>query len=421
MKQNPERLAWTILLGSFVVFCVVAIGLPLLVRSYLTHDQQRLNAQVNAQRGTVRVERGASSRGDATSLDDPVPLELFKGDSVRTGALDEGLLLFQKPADGGRETLTSVVIYDNSQVELIDAFSPRFGLSSGPHKAILWVGDGRVRIEVQPSSDGRPVQVEVRTEHARVSMSEGSYALNVNKKRTTTTVRRGVASIRSGDQELELTDEQSAIASLSSPLQAPLPAERNLVVNGDFSKGVDTGWVAVSNPSEASATVTDAVDEEGNTVALFEHGEALPAEVGLIQTLNRHVKDAASLVLHVKVRVDFQSLSVCGSQGSECPVLVSVDYIDAAGGDRQWVHGFYAYEDPGQAGTLPYYCLTCPAPSSGNHNRVPEKSWFLYDSPNLMEIDPPELRPAVIQSVRVYASGHGYDSWVMDVELLAHE
>jgi len=421
MKQNPERLAWTILLVAFVIFCASVVGFPLLGRSYLIHDQQRLNAQVNAQRGTVRVEREGSSRGDATSLGDPVALELFKGDSVRTGALDEGLLIFHRSADNGRETLTSVVIYDNSEVELIDAFSPRFGLSSGPHKAILWVKDGRVRIEVQSSSDGRPVQFEARTTHARITMSEGSYALDVSNQQTTTTVRRGVASVRSGDQELKLADEQSAIASLSSPLEGPLPAERNLIVNGDFNEGVDTGWVAIFNPPEGSATVTDAFDEEGKTVALFQHAEAQPAEVGLIQTLNRNVKDVASLVLHIKVRVDYQSLSVCGSQGSECPVLISVDYIDAAGGDRQWVHGFYAYEDPAQAGTLPYYCLTCPAPSSGNHNQVQHNSWFLYDSPNLMEIDPPELRPVVIQSVRVYASGHGYDSMVMDVELLAQE
>jgi hypothetical protein len=421
MRQNPERLAWTILLAAFVVFCVAVIGLPLLVRSYLVHDRQRLNTQISAQRGTVRVERGGSSRVDATSLGDTAPLELFKGDRVRTGALDEGLLLFQRPADDGRETLISVVIYDNSELQLIDAFSPRFGVSSGAHKASLQIGDGRVRIEVQPSSDGRPVQVEARTEHVRVTMSEGSYALDVSQQQTTTTVRRGAASVRSGDQELKLANEQSAIAGITGLLEGPLPAERNLIVNGDFSEGTDTGWVAIYNPPEGSAIVSDAVDETGTAVARFEHAEAQPAEVGLIQTLNRNVKDATSLVLHLKVRIDYQSLSVCGSQGSECPVLVSVDYIDAAGGDRQWVHGFYAYEDPAQAGTLPYYCLTCPAPSSGNHDQVPEKSWFLYDSPNLMEIDSQELRPVVIQSVRVYASGHEYDSMVTDVELLAQE
>jgi hypothetical protein len=421
MKQNPERLAWTVLLAAFASFCVVAVGLPAAIRSYLINDRQRLHAQVNAQRGTVRVERAGSNRGSATSLDDPMPLELFKGDVVRTGALDEGLLTVQRPADESRETLISVVIYANSDIELEDAYSPRFGLSSGPHKANLRVVGGRVRIEVQPSSDGRPVQIDVRTDRARIGLSEGSYAVDITNHQTTATVRRGMASIRAGGQELELTDEQSASVTQSGQLDGPLPAERNLIVNGDFNQGVDSAWVAISNPPESSASVSNATAEEGQTVALFDHVVPRPAEAGLIQTLNRNVKDLTSLVLHLKVRVDYQSLSVCGSQGSECPVMVRIDYIDAAGGDRQWVHGFYGFEDPAQAGALPYYCLTCPEPSSGNHNQVPGRSWFLYDSPNLMEINPPELRPAVIQSVRVYASGHSYNSMVTGIELLAQE
>jgi hypothetical protein len=261
----------------------------------------------------------------------------------------------------------------------------------------------------------------VRTDRARIGLSEGSYAVDITNHQTTATVRRGMASIRAGGQELELTDEQSASVTQSGQLDGPLPAERNLIVNGDFNQGVDSAWVAISNPPESSASVSNATAEEGQTVALFDHVVPRPAEVGLIQTLNRNVKDLTSLVIHLKVRVDYQSLSVCGSQGSECPVMVRIDYIDAAGGDRQWVHGFYGFEDPAQAGALPYYCLTCPEPSSGNHNQVPGRSWFLYDSPNLMEINPPELRPAVIQSVRVYASGHSYNSMVTGIELLAQE
>jgi hypothetical protein len=421
MRQNPERLAWTVLLSASAIFCVAAVGFPLLVRSYLLHATQPLYAQVNAQRGTVRVERQGGNRPDATSLDDPFPLELFKGDSIRTGELDEGLMVFLRGDDDERETLASVVIYDNSDIILEDAFSPRFGLSSSPHKAILRSKGGRTRIEVRPSNDGHPVRIEVRTDHARIHFGEGSYALDITNQQTTTTVRRGSAMVYTGDRELTLSEEQSAVASLSGQLDGPLPAERNLIVNGDFGEGIDAAWVATANPPNNSATVSEATGEEGQTTALFRHEQPRPAEIGLIQTLNQNVKDLESLVLHLKVRVESQSLSVCGSQGSECPVMVRVDYIDAAGGDRQWVHGFYTFEDPAQASELPYYCLTCPAPGSGNHNRVPEKSWFLYDSPNMMEIQPPELQPVVIQSVRVYASGHSYESMVTDVELLAQE
>lgn len=418
MRQNPERLAWSVLLAAFAVFCVVAVGCPLLIRSYLSTARQPLHAQVNAQRGTVLVERGGSSRV-ATSLGDLAPVELFKSDGLRTGELDEALLVLQRGDAENRETLTSVVIYDNSQLVIIDAYSPRFGISSGSHKAILQIEGGRVRIEVQPAADARPVQIEVRTGRAIILLSEGSYALDVTNQQTTATVRNGTATVRVGAEELALSPRQRAVVWPSGQLDGPLPAERNLIVNGDFSQGIGTGWTMISSPADSSAQVMPDSTEDGEPAAVFQHDQPQPSEVGLIQTLNRNVKDLASLVLHLKVRVDSHSLSVCGSLGSECPVMVRVDYQDATGNPRQWVHGFYSSEDPSIA--VPYYCTTCPGPNSGNHNRVLEGTWFLYDSPNLMEVQPPDLQPVVIQSVRVYASGHSYASMVTDVELLAQE
>jgi hypothetical protein len=419
MRQNPERMAWTVLLSAFVVFCLLAVGVPLLTRSYLVHATQPLHSWVSAQRGTVRVERSGSNRADAASLDDLAPLEVFKGDGIRTSQLDEGLLRFERGSDEDQETLTSVVIYDNSDVVLTDAFSPRFGLSSGPHRALLHMNDGRARIDVNPSSDGRPVNVEVHTQHANIELGEGSYALDVTSQQTVATVRQGTAIVYSAGEQLELSDEQRAVVASSGELGGPLPAGRNLIVNGDFSDGIDAGWVVITNSSDDSARVVGETDNDGQPVANFQHEQAQPSEIGLLQTLNRNVKDLESLILHLKVRVDFHSLPVCGSLGSECPVMVRIDYRDAAGNPQQWVKGFYAFEDP--AITQPYYCTTCPDPSSGNHDKVAEQTWFLYDSPNLMEVLPPERRPAFIQSVRVYASGHSYDSMVTDVELLAQE
>jgi hypothetical protein len=417
MRHNPERLAWTILLTAFATLCLVTVSCPLSVRSYLRSARQSLPVQVSAQRGTVRVERGGSSRVDAISLDSP-PLELFKGDGVRTGDLEEGLLTVQRGKEENRKTLVSAVVYDGSDVVLVDAYSPRFGPGPGPHKVILKMQGGRVRIEVQPAGDGRPVQAEVRTGHARVQLSAGSYVLEVTNGQTAAIVRSGQANLRVGDQQLTLADEQRAVASLDGMLDGPLPAEHNLIVNSDFSQGIGSGWIQDLDPSDPTARISIA-EADGQPVAQFQHDQAQPLEIGLIQTLNRNVRDLESLVLHLKVRVNYQSLPVCGMQGSECPVMVRIDYRDAGGGNRQWVHGFYALGAPDTGSELPYYCLTCPEPR-GNHDRVPEATWFLYDSPNLMEILQ-EFQPTTIQSVRVYASGHSYDSMVADVELLAQE
>lgn len=419
MRQNPERLAWTLLLSAFAIFCLIAAGLPLSVRSYLLNARQPLHAQVNSQRGTVRVERGGSNRIDATSLDDSAPIQLFKDDRIRVGALNEGLLTLQTGGEENRVTLSTILVYDNSDIVLVDAYAPRFGISRGPYQAILQIKEGRVRIEVQPAGDERPIQIQVRTDHTDIDLSEGSYALEVANQHTTATVRSGQASIRVGDQELLLSDEQRAVVSPEGALEGPLPAEQNLILNGDFGQGIDTSWIALV-PSDPTARISE-VDDGGQSAARFQHDQAQPLEISLFQSLNRNVRDLESLVLHLKVRIDYHSLSVCGDKGSECPVMVRIDYIDTAGGNRQWVHGFYALEDPGLDFQLPYYCVTCPEPGSGNHHRVRDKTWFLYDSPNLMETLPSEFRPAIIQSVRVYASGHSYDSMVTDVELLAQE
>lgn len=420
MRQNPERLAWTVLWFAFAVCCLVSVGCPLSGLNYLRHARQELHAQLNSQRGTVRVESRGSNRPVAINLYDS-PWQLYKGDEIRTGDLDEGLLTLERKNQEQRETLGTVKVYENSDVVLVDAYSPRFGFSSGTHKAILQIKGGRARIEVQPADDGRLVQVEVRTDHARVHLVQGSYALEVANQQTAVTVRHGQASIRTGEQELVLSDEQRAVVSLEGQLDGPLPAAHNLIVNGDFSQD-KTSWISDIDSPDPTGRIVIAQDD-GQSFAQFQHDQLQPSEVSLIQTLNRNVSDLESLVLHLKVRVNSHSLSVCGDRGTECPVMVRIDYIDAAGGEdlQQWVHGFYAFEEPGLSGQLPYYCSTCPQPSSGNHHQVPANTWFLYDSPNLMEIQPPEIRPARIQSIRVYASGHLYDSMVTDVELLAQE
>jgi hypothetical protein len=279
-----------------------------------------------------------------------------------------------------------------------------------------------VRIEVQEADDGRSVQVQVHTDHARIQLNQGSYTLEVSNQQTTAIVRRGQASVHTADQQLVLNAEERAIASLESELSGPLPAARNLIVNGDFSLG-ELGWVKDIDAPDPSGRVVPTQDDSGQSFAHFQHDLAQPSEVSLIQTLNRDVSDIESLVLHMRVRVNAQSLSICGDKGTECPVMVRIDYVDAAGGEvlQQWVHGFYAFDDPGLSVQLPDHCSTCPPPSSGAHHQVAWDTWFLYDSPNLMDIVPEEIRPARIQLIRVYASGHIYDSRVTDIELLAQE
>ncbi|HQA68852.1 MAG TPA: hypothetical protein PK801_11045, partial [Aggregatilineales bacterium] len=111
--------------------------------------------------------------------------------------------------------------------------------------------------------------------------------------------------------------------------------------------------------------------------------------------------------------VDEQSLSTCGQLGSECPMMMRMTYIDEQGVEREYIQGFYAYHDPSL--DYPLTCDSCRA----EHERISLQSWYTFRSGNLLTVLPAEQKPAIIQQVRFYASGHAYRVYVSEIELLA--
>jgi hypothetical protein len=83
-----------------------------------------------------------------------------------------------------------------------------------------------------------------------------------------------------------------------------------------------------------------------------------------------------------------------------------LDYKDIYGGVRHYVWGFY-YENP--AGH----------PINVEAYKIHRDRWYPFESGNLMKKLPGE--PAYIISLKIYASGHDYESMVSEVELLAEE
>jgi hypothetical protein len=56
MHNNPERLAWTVLLLAFTTFCVLAVAIPLGVRWYLLNATTAETTAVTSVRGTVLAQ-----------------------------------------------------------------------------------------------------------------------------------------------------------------------------------------------------------------------------------------------------------------------------------------------------------------------------------------------------------------------------
>src|SRR5690606_10346725 len=73
-----------------------------------------------------------------------------------------------------------------------------------------------------------------------------------------------------------------------------------------------------------------------------------------------------SMFSHMSIRATFQianqTLSACGDQGSECPLMLAMDYIPYEPINDQnpvntWYHGFYAFVDPNRV--YPQLCQSC--------------------------------------------------------------
>jgi len=401
MIQNRERLAWIILLISFTLCVSIAVGVPLGIRQFLLTATRAQPTLLQPQHGTPGFQRGG--RGDFIALQAPT-WDVPAGSILRTDSAAQALLTFYAPASES-EVVATVQVYGDTRLRVASARSPRFGLSSLPHRIHLEVESGRVRIAVSPAG-GRETTAQLRTPHLTARLTEGSYEMRVYASLTEFIVRQGHAEVTSvGGHSVTLTDSQRTIAQVGEiPLEV-LPAARNLLVNGDFRQPLEMGWESYF--VEAGTVQTTTV--EGRPAARFFREGVGHAEVGIRQTLNYDVRDFTSLVLHLSVMVRSQSIAACGMAGSECPIIVRIDYQDVYGGDRVWYHGFYSTAAPPKPADWYLYEWS---------EAVPPQTWITYDSENLMTHNPP---PALIKSVTIYASGHAFEALVTEVELLAQE
>lgn len=412
MSTNPERLAWVVLLGSFFVCVTLAIMTPLGARWYVRNAQGTQQISLQVQRGPLSMVRGG--RGRPVSVADDTD-DVLEGSKITAPDGASGQLLIHPSESRGAAPIVTIQLYDETEIILSSARSPRFSTSPLPHRVSLDMDTGRARVNVFGHSD-RPTVVEVDTAHGLVTLREGSYEVKINSV-TEVTVRYGEAEMTNkGGETLLLGPRERSLVGTES-IDGPLPAARNLVENGNFEEPLDDEWESYSeqaDPKQPSGRVeitTATVGNEERRVAEFYRNGVNHAEVGIRQEIGYDVRDFSSLELHMAVRIvseNILGLGGCGTLGSECPVIVRLDYKDIYGNDREWLHGLYI----GQ-----------PAdgwPIHGWHEQVEPGTWQPYSTANLME-ELDDTPPALIKSIRIYASGHSFHVMVTEVELLAQE
>ena len=409
MRENSERLAWTVMLISFFVFCLLVVSIPLGIRQFVITATKSHTARVTAYYDAVLVN---TDRGDESPIikDTESDREIYKDTTLTTTTRSQA---FVRLFEG-----SNLQVWNNSQMTLVESRTPRFRSSSRSSSIVIKVQSGKVRVGVAPLSQDRPRQFQVRTPHGVILLEEGSYSINVTDSETQVSVRTvrevGHATLEAAGESISLElGERGRIEAGRTP-EGPLPAKQNLLVNGDFQQPLSIGWIYEESHDKkeaAGSASIEATDDRQVVHFVRRGGNQQHAENRIEQELDLDVRDASSLEIHLNAKLVFQSLSGGGYRSSEYPLTVRLRYHDANGAERDWVRGFYytnwedrdVNDDESNRGIL-----------------IPQNVWRPFESENLM-LSLGDQKPTHLISLSVYASGHDYESMVSDVGLFVKE
>jgi hypothetical protein len=402
MRKNPERLAWTVLGAAFVVFCVLAVGIPVGIRYYLLNATDDQEAQLSVIEGTILVQKQDASEPIGVTQ----AASTAVGDSILTDDTSRGTLdLFER---------SHVTVYSDTTLRLEKMQQPRFGVSSRPNEITLNLTGGLARVGVALPGE-RDTTFSVLTPHASMQLEEGSYRINVSNQVTEITVVRGQAMLDVRSGRWLIPQGTRTRMGLDDVPADPLSAAQNLIENGDFQEPLQTAWMTstvVLDPEVAPPQVEVVENGGRSAVRLFrrEQDDGNHSEAAIRQVLDQDIRDYVRLEVSVDVQLEFQSLSGGGQLSSEFPIIVRLDYKDRWGNDQFWTHGFYYQNQDG-------YPIASDPWGRPLGEQIPRGVWYPYESGNLMELLG-ESGPVQVTGLTVYASGWNYDSLVTEVQLI---
>ena len=191
MRKNPSRIAWTVLLVCFTVFCLLAVTIPLTLRWFLLHSEVNQPGMLRVAVGTILMLPDGADEPIAVLDNRPVET----GTLIQTDGSSQGTLGFAQSEAQDSPEIATVQVYPSAQVVLALSNRSRFALSNDPNHIALEVKSGRVRIN---TSEALPngLTVDVITPHTTVKLTPGSYAVQVSGEQTQISTRLGEALCR---------------------------------------------------------------------------------------------------------------------------------------------------------------------------------------------------------------------------------
>jgi hypothetical protein len=403
MRRNPERTAWFILSTAFGLFCAIAISIPASIYWYIINSTDSLPTELTSVRGIVLFD--SPDAGLSTSVLDGATVSIEEGHQIATSGTSQAILTF---ADD-----SSLTMYGNTEIVLHRMQEPRFSFSYKPSEIMIELLKGRIRATASRGRDS--LNFNIKTPQTDVFLDQGSFSVEVGERGTQVITRLGQATVMSQDASELLKQGERVIIAPDLTMSPPLPAAQDLLNSTAFDHNFRDFWeVYTFDPIEGVTPTAEVVIFQNQPVlALRSEGrDNIHTEVGVIQQVNRDVRDFQSLRVFAEVRLIDQSLEGGGQRGSEFPIMLHLAYLDANGEERDWFHGFYYKPKPDT-----YFLYDEPANSSES---IAPLIWYPYESDNLLASLGP-TKPAYIKSIRIYASGWIYDSMVASISLLAEE
>jgi len=412
---NRQRLAWTILIGSFFICVVITVALPITANAYIQNASQDLLLAVQANQGTVGIDDESGTRR-AVILGETAE-DVEPNSSILTDATATAIMHISTPVD--ESLLARLSIDGNSTLRINRAAAPRFTWSNAEQEVELQLESGRVRLSLL-ESETRPIVIRFVTPQGSVTIQEaGQYTVEVTNEATQVAVQEGTAGIAGNDETLILSSRERAEIPTGAAPNGPLDPERNLIQNGDFTQGFNhwseyTWKVELADQPDGK---TEIAEVGGEPALHFERVGIGHADARVQQSINQNVSDFESLRLLVTLRILNQSLGVCGIQGSECALFIRINYIDENGVNQIWQHGFFATGEIDDNNT-PGACVSCAVLQS-NHERISLGQDFFYEVDLREELARQgALPPILIESVSLVASGHSFATEIVDVAFI---
>lgn len=431
VEHRTQRLAWAIMIVAFFIFCLSCLGGTLGVYFFFFESTVPLVS-------TVRVARGTAILSDADVTERAVrQQETVSGRqiSVSTDFQSQALLSFNvaNVADDLTRQVVSVSLDTNTNATLMNALQPRFNWSNGRYSIVLTQVMGTLDILIPPGLERQLlVQIQARQGGIIHINGTGRYIVTATDNRLRVSNRRGDPAIlfsRNFARNLVVFSGQDGVLLAERDEPTHAISNVNLLENSLFvfdTLASDTSsaplrerWGCTNVQNAPPRGRVNADNWEGRPALRLVRGDGADSNG---QTRCKHpfaeggldVRGYSYLELETTFLINYQSLSTCGTDGSECPMMLHVEYIDVNGVSREWFKGFYYHFNP----QFDYYKSRCDS-CYEDHQRLNEKVWYTYKTGNFFNIFSADSRPAFLTNVELYASGHQYDVFVSDIALLA--